>query len=56
MEDSKKTQRPRYKNLDVKVALDKIVNKLEIAEENIREIIHNEMQKEKEMKNSVTEP
>lgn len=63
MQDIKKTQSPRYENLDVKVALDKSENKLEIAEENIseiedrpRDIIHNEIQKEKEIKNSVTEP
>lgn len=63
MEDIKMTQSPRYENLDVKVVLDKSENKLEIAEENIseiedrsREIIHNEIQKEKEIKNSYAEP
>lgn len=63
MEDIKKTQSPTYENLDVKVTLVKSENKLEIAEENVseivdrtRETIHNEIQKEKEIKNSFTEP
>lgn len=58
MGNIKKTQRSRHENLDVKAVLDKSEDKLEVAEENIREIedrpreiireiIQNETQKER---------
>lgn len=54
----KKTQSPRCESLDAKAVLDKSKNKLEIAEENIneiedrpREVIKNEIQKERKIKN-----